>query len=123
MSVEAMKWAWEQTEGLKPTQKLLLLYLADRFNDKQGYAWPSLKRMSKDTTLSLTAIKSALNQLEKLGYIKRRRRFHVNDGSNFTSAIYLAHLGQVPSGELAPLPVSGWFDAEGRWDEIFEKYS
>lgn len=121
MSVEAIKWAWAQSRGLRSTEKFLLVYLADRYNEEQGFAWPSLARMSKDTSISKTSLKKALKRLEELGYIRRQHRYKPEDGSRFTSAIHLPHNKPLPVGPLKPLPVSGWFDAFGKWDEGFEK--
>ena len=121
MSVDAIKWAWKQSTGLKSTEKYLLIYLSDRYNEEQGFAWPSISRMSKDTGISKSSIKRALNRLEALGYIRRQRRYKPEDGSQFTSAIHLPHKKPLPVGPLKAIPAFGWFDANGRWDQTFEK--
>ena len=123
MSVDAVKWAWRQSTGLRSTEKYLLIYLADRYNEQQGFAWPSISRMSKDTKISKSSIKRALKRLEELGYIRRQRRFKPEDGSQFTSAIHLPHNSSLPTGPLKPIPAFGWFDASGKWDVDHEKVS
>lgn len=49
MSIDATIWAWKL--ALKPTQKLLLLSLADRANEKHG-CFPSIQRIENDTGLN-----------------------------------------------------------------------
>jgi hypothetical protein len=46
MSVKLTAWAIAY-EGLDPLEKLLLIVLADHFNDQEGAAWPSQKRIAK----------------------------------------------------------------------------
>ena len=46
MSAKLVGWALEQ-EGLEPQEKLLLVILADHFNDKEGAAWAGQARIAK----------------------------------------------------------------------------
>jgi hypothetical protein len=46
LSAKLVGWALEQ-EGLEPQEKLLLVILADHFNDKEGAAWAGQARIAK----------------------------------------------------------------------------
>ena len=46
MSAKLLGWALQQ-EGLEPQEKLLLVILADHFNDKEGAAWAGQARIAK----------------------------------------------------------------------------
>ena len=49
---------------LPPTQKLVLIVLADFYNEKCGKAWPSQDTISDVTGLSLRSINRALSELK-----------------------------------------------------------
>jgi DNA-binding transcriptional regulator LsrR (DeoR family) len=46
LSAKLLGWALQQ-EGLEPQEKLLLVILADHFNDKEGAAWAGQARIAK----------------------------------------------------------------------------
>ena len=68
MSLDATRWAW--CLNVTPSQKLLLLSLADRA-DEHHRCWPSLTRLSKDTGLDERTINTALRQLCEDGLVVR----------------------------------------------------
>ena len=45
MSIKALSAAWEY-ETKDPLEKLILLCVADHFNDSMGQAWPGVERLS-----------------------------------------------------------------------------
>ena len=53
---------------VKPTQKLILIVLAN-YSDEFGQAYPSHRKLTELTGLSLSAIKDNLKKLQELGYI------------------------------------------------------
>ncbi|PCI41223.1 MAG: hypothetical protein COB46_04280 [Rhodospirillaceae bacterium] len=61
MSLDATIWAWKQ-RGLTPAEKTVLLSLADRAGEDHT-AWPSAKRLAKDTELSDRHVRRVLKQL------------------------------------------------------------
>ncbi len=69
MSIDATRWAWMQ-RGLRPTQKIVLLSLADRANEEH-ICWPSLRRLSQDTELDERTVNAALRQMCTAGIIAR----------------------------------------------------
>ena len=73
MSVKAIDWAWE-VKGLSSTQRLVLLSLADHFNEDRGAAWPGVDRMAKRCCLSDRAIQTNLKVLRNGGLVTLLRR-------------------------------------------------
>ena len=69
MSNRATLWAWEVSD-LSPTQKLVLVKLADNAND-DGYCWPSLPYLERHTGLSNSAVRTAIRSLEERGLLAR----------------------------------------------------
>ena len=63
---------------VKPTQKLILIVLAN-YSDEFGQSYPSHKKLTELTNLSLTAIKSNLKALKDIGYVDWEKR---NNTSN-----------------------------------------
>ncbi len=72
MSIPALNWAIAQR--LQATQKLVLLTLGHRHNQKTGQCNPSLSTLMADTGLSRSTIKVALGDLEALKLIRSSRR-------------------------------------------------
>ena len=67
MSLDATKWAWEQT-GLSPTQKLILPSMADRA-DEDNRCYPTNARLQADTGLNRKTIQKCINLLIERGLI------------------------------------------------------
>ncbi|WP_084004915.1 helix-turn-helix domain-containing protein [Magnetovibrio blakemorei] len=61
VSLDATLWAWNQ-KGLTPEEKTVLLSLADRAGEEHT-AWPSAKRIARDTELSDRHVRSVIEQL------------------------------------------------------------
>ena len=58
---------------VKPTQKLILIVLAN-YSDEFGQSYPSHRKLTELTGLSLSAIKDNLNKLKVLGLVDWDRR-------------------------------------------------
>ena len=71
MSVDAYRWAWSQP-GLKATDKLLLLALADRAGEDHR-CYPSVTRIVADTGINRKTVFAGFLRLEDKGLIKRVR--------------------------------------------------
>lgn len=69
MSIDATRWAWQQ-QNISPTQKLVLLSMADRSGEDHT-CWPSIARLSLDTGISGRAIQKAIAALEAMGLVRR----------------------------------------------------
>lgn len=74
MSARATFWAWSIT-GIKSSQKLVLLCLADNHNDDSGQCNPSVAFISDKTGLNRKTILQALADLESIGLIEGKKRF------------------------------------------------
>lgn len=75
MSIEALKWAWEQ-DCPNPTAKLVLMALADHSNS-DGECWPSMKRIAEISGISARQVSTHIADLARLGLVTkadRRRR-------------------------------------------------
>ena len=69
MSHEATNWAIKQ-RGLKPTTKIVLWHLCDRFNPDYG-CFPSQVRLAHDCEISRSTLNDHLGQLEAVGLLRR----------------------------------------------------
>jgi hypothetical protein len=69
MSHEATNWAIQQ-RGLKPTTKIVLWHLCDRFNPDYG-CFPSQDRLAHDCEISRSTLNDHLAQLEAAGLLRR----------------------------------------------------
>ena len=71
MSHDATNWAIKQ-RGLKPTAKIVLWHLCDRFNPDWG-CFPSQARLAHDCEISRATLNRHLDGLEARGLIRRIR--------------------------------------------------
>jgi hypothetical protein len=72
MSHRATNWAFQQ-RGLKPAERVVLLYLADRHNPDHG-CFPSQGQLAADCEMSRSGLNVHLDALEEMGLIRRERR-------------------------------------------------
>ena len=73
------------TKEVNPTQKLILIVLAN-YSNEYGESYPSHKKLTQLTGLSLSAIKDNLKKLRAKGIIDWENR--VNDRDEYTSNLY-----------------------------------
>src|SRR6056297_2271066 len=69
MSHAATNWAIQQ-RGLKPTTKIVLWHLCDRFNPDYG-CFPSQERLAQDCEISRSTLNEHLGRLEAAGLLRR----------------------------------------------------
>ena len=69
MSHDATNWAIQQ-RGLKPTTKIVLWHLCDRFNPDYG-CFPSQNRLAYDSEISRSTLNDHIGQLEAAGLLRR----------------------------------------------------
>ena len=67
MSLDATRWAWQQRVG-RSTEKLVLLSLADRANEKHE-CYPSIERLALDTGCNRKTVMDAIKRLEDQGLV------------------------------------------------------
>lgn len=75
MSLQAMQWAMSKApikrNASQCRNRLVLLALADRYNDDTGVCWPSIKTISSDIGVSVQTVHKAISDLESAGLITR----------------------------------------------------
>ena len=73
MSVQAIDWALRLVKNVTPTQKLILICLANHAGP-DGTCWPSQAVISEYTELSQKTIYRNLAELEKEGFVRSVHR-------------------------------------------------
>ena len=69
MSIRIMAGVWERSD-INPTQKLVLLALADWAND-EGLCWPSIDRLCQKSGLKRRSVQMAIHTMEAIGILRR----------------------------------------------------
>lgn len=85
MSIALCRRIWDR--GPKGNDRFLLLCIGDHA-DESGHAYPSLERLAERCTLTKRSVISALNRLEKDGWVKR-----IKNGRKSEYQIILGKLG------------------------------
>lgn len=80
MSIEAVTWAFKQKLD-DPTAKLVLLGIADKYNEDRGYAWPSMERLADMADCTQRTVSRKISMLEELGVIETIR--HPNQTNRY----------------------------------------
>ena len=81
--------------SLPPTQKLVLIVLADFYNEDFGKAWPSQDTICAITGLSLRSINRAISELKKKGHIDVWRECSTGQYAHNTYGINHAPQGHM----------------------------
>lgn len=68
MSVRLMNAVFENAQ-LGPTERLVMLALADHHNDKDGSCYPSIERLCARTGLSKRAVQNNIQRLSEAGHL------------------------------------------------------
>lgn len=100
-----MAWAFKRQTG-SPTLKAVLVALAN-YADEDGLCWPSQRRLSEDTELSLRAVRDALSALERAKLITREAHLR-DDNSRGPDRIRLTYSDQAA---LSPEAADAWGEA------------
>ena len=80
MSHDATNWAIQQ-RGLKPTTKIVLWHLCDRYNPDYG-CFPSQARLAHDCEIGRATLNRHLDDLETRGLIQRIRNVDLRTGQH-----------------------------------------
>ena len=105
MSHEATNWAIKQ-RGLKPTTKIVLWHLCDRFNPDYG-CFPSQERLAEDCEISRSTLNEHLGQLEAAGLLRRVPRLHPVTKRQMPTRYILGFEPGFTPHEPEPCPESG----------------
>ena len=76
-----------RNDELPNRAKLVYIYLYDR-RDVVGKAWPSVKRIAKDLSISEKTVRRAIQDLEIAGLIRKEYAYRQN-GSHTSNRYYL----------------------------------
>ena len=97
MSAKLVGWALEQ-EGLEPQEKLLLVILADHFNDKEGAAWAGQARIAKMMGVSDRQVRRLQVSLVSKGLLNVELR----TGQSNLYRMVTPDIMSYPSGQYSP---------------------
>ena len=120
MSHDATNWAIKQ-RGLKPTTKIVLWHLCDRFNPDYG-CFPSQNRLAHDCEISRSTLNDHIGQLEVAGLLRRVPRIDPVTKRQLPTRYILAFepgftpvdgnpCPEIGHGDQAPVEIAD--DAEG----------
>jgi biotin operon repressor len=84
MSVRLMSAVFE-SESLSPTERLIMLALADHADD-DGRCYPSIERLCRRTGLSERAVQTNIKRLSEGGYVK----VHVGGGKGHANLYFIS---------------------------------
>ncbi|MET3512762.1 hypothetical protein ABIC63_000527 [Pseudacidovorax sp. 1753] len=86
MSTIVMAACWP-LQGMSPSQKAVLISLADQAND-DGVCWPAISTIAQRTCLSERAVQEAIGWLQTVGLVFREYRFNTSTSYTVTPASY-----------------------------------
>ena len=67
-------------EEVSSRSKTVYMYLKDRSN-AEGECWPAIKTIARDTSMSVSTVKRAIEDLLQCGLLRKERRFRENRGN------------------------------------------
>jgi hypothetical protein len=105
MSHAATNWAIQQ-RGLKPTTKIVLWHLCDRFNPDFG-CFPSQEQLAEDCEISRSTLNEHLALLETAGQIRRVQRLNPGNKRQMPTRYILAFEPGFAQHQGAPCPENG----------------
>jgi hypothetical protein len=105
MSHAATNWAIQQ-RGLKPTTKIVLWHLCDRYNPDYG-CFPSQEQLAEDCEISRSTLNEHLALLETAGLIRRVQRLNPGNKRQMPTRYILAFEPGFAQHHGAPCPETG----------------
>jgi hypothetical protein len=108
MSHEATNWAIKQ-RGLKPTTKIVLWHLCDRFNPDYG-CFPSQDRLAHDCEISRSTLNDHIGQLEAVGLLRRVPRIDPVTKRQLPTRYILCFEPGFTPADVVPCPKIGHGD-------------
>jgi hypothetical protein len=108
MSHAATNWAIQQ-RGLKPTTKIVLWHLCDRFNPDYG-CFPSQERLAQDCEISRSTLNTHLTLLERAGLIRRVQRVNPGTKRQMPTRYILGFEPGFSQDHVVPCPETGHGD-------------
>ena len=99
MSWIAMREVWKL--NLPPTEKFVLLAIADFSNDKKGIAWPSQSIIARKTGYSRQTVNRAINRLREKKIIVSSRRSVEGKSTSNEYRITIVNLSDIQANNVA----------------------
>lgn len=106
MSLTAMQWAMSKApikrNASQCRNRLVLVALADRYNDDTGFCWPSIKTIATEIGVSERTVHKAIKDLEAAGLIERGNpRWVAHLRADRRPIVWTLNLGMVkpPEGQ------------------------
>jgi hypothetical protein len=115
MSVEARIWAHKRFPAMM-REKSVLMILADRHNEKRGFAWPSHASIARDGCMSTTTVKRAITGLVQQGLVAVRAQSYERNDSYASNRYYLQGFSPVIPAEGSHFSIPDYFGPEGEWE-------
>jgi hypothetical protein len=109
MSHEATNWAIKQ-RGLKPTTKIVLWHLCDRFNPDYG-CFPAQDRLAHDCEISRSTLNDHIGQLEAAGLLRRVPRIDPATKRQLPTRYILCFEPGFTPADAVPCPEIGHKDS------------
>jgi len=109
-----MNWC-RDLKSVRGKNKAVLWVICDKYNDKFGYAWPSIARIAKDSGWSDRTVSRALRWLEEREYVATFEQRYARDNSQASNRYYLPQFGEIPRRGTVFI-LQGDFDFNGIWD-------
>jgi hypothetical protein len=69
VAISVMTWVWNHSQS-RHGSRLVLLAIADSMRNEDGWAWPSVKELSRKTALKERGVQTAIADLVKLGELE-----------------------------------------------------
>lgn len=114
MSMGAYRWAigWE---GLRSSEKFVLVMIADHYNETVHRSWPSIERLAQETALHRTTVMRAIKYLEEHQIVQVEPWVRADLGGSLTNR-YCLPLYSKESKRAKHLPVVAYagFDNDGK---------
>lgn len=96
---------WARVQRLHRTPKTVLMYLAERANERDGYyCFPGQKLIARETGISERTVRLAMGYLEEMGFIDREQRRR-KDGYRTSDTVTVL----VSDAEIAVQPYGEWY--------------
>lgn len=124
MSLQAMQWAMSKApikrNAAQCRNRLVLIALADRYNDDTGVCWPSIKTISKDIGVSERTVYKAIDELEAAGLIGRGSPHWVAHlRADRRPTVWTLNLGMVKPVEEKRETDNGVSEVLARGEDVF----
>lgn len=114
MSIKAVSWALEQKLD-DPIAKLVLIAIADRYNDEYGYAWPSVSWLARCADCTSRTVQNKVKVMCESGFLVRE--FIKGEKTNQTNRYHLPLFegGEYHSGGETRVHPVGEAVGSGGW--------